>query len=163
MKKTIAAFLIMAALWLLMLPLGSFILDPALLLLIGIIIALVSAKLLKQLGRRRLVPALAVPTIFIFYLGSLSLYFNLPQADWLHRFAALFPLIGESPTGFNFMLNSGILTLPYLYPEEAPFTLHLLSGVLFTLYPLWLYLGIKLGFRLMRRPGAGKKTTGEGC
>lgn len=152
-KKIIAALLITGATWLLMLPLGSFILDPVLLILIGIIIVFVSTRLLDRLIEPRyLTPVLAVLTIFIFYLGSLSLYFNLPQADWLHRFAALFPFIRESPSGFNFMINSGLLNLPYLYPEDAPFTLHLFSGFFFTTYTLWLYLGIKLGLRIMRPP-----------
>lgn len=151
MKKIAVAALIIGATWLLMLPLGSFILDPVLLLLIGVIIVLVSRSLNRFIDARYLTPALAVLTLGIFYLGSLSLYFNLPQADWLHRFAALFPVIRESPSGFNFMINSGLLGLPYLYPEEAPFTLHLLSGFLFTIYPVWLYLGIKLGSGSKRR------------
>lgn len=152
-----AALLTIAATWLLMLPLGSFILDPVLLLLIGIIIVFVSRKLLSAVIHERFfIAALAVLTIVIFYLGSLALYFNLPQADWLHRFAALFPLIRESPSGFNFMINSGILNFPYLAPEEAPFTLHLISGFLFTIYPLWLYLGLRLGLRLIPPPPADR-------
>jgi hypothetical protein len=145
-KKVIAASLIISATWFLMLPLGSFVLDPGMLVLIGIVIVYVSTRLLKAPS---LIGLLAVPTVIIFYLGSLSLYFNLPQADWLHRFAAFFPLIRESPSGFNFMINSGILNFPYLGPEEAPLTLHLFSGFFFATYPLWLYLGIRLGFKMM--------------
>jgi len=149
-KKILAASLLIAATWFLMLPLGSFVLDPVLLLLIGIIIVFVSTRLLARLiNARILVPALAVLTIAIFYAGSLSLYFNLPQADWLHRFAALLPLIRESPSGFNFMISSGLLNFPYLVPEEAPFTMHLFAGFFFATYPLWLYLGLRLGYRLM--------------
>ncbi len=150
MKKIIAALLLIAATWFLMLPLGSFVLDPVLLLLIGIIIVFVSTRLLAGfVNARILVPVLAALTIAIFYAGSLSLYFNLPQADWLHRLAALFPLIRESPSGFNFMLSSGLLNFPYLAPEEAPFTVHLFAGFFFATYPLWLCLGLRLGFRLM--------------
>ncbi len=152
MKKITAALLIILTTWFLMLPFGSFVLDPGMLIVIGMIIVFVSTRLLARFADARwFIPALAVLTIAIFYLGSLSLYFNLPQADWLHQFAALFPLIKESPSGFNFMISSGILNFPYLLPEDAPFTLHLFSGFFFTTYPLWLYLGIRLGFRLMPR------------
>ncbi len=158
MKRTIAGLVITGLTWLLMLPLGSFILDPALLLIIGVIIVFVSVRLLGRfLPPRYLIPILAVLTIAVFYLGSLSLYFNLPQADVLHRFAALFPFMRESPSGFNFMINSGILSYPYISPEEAPFTLHLFSGFLFTLYPLWLFLGIRLGSRMVGAPRKQKR------
>jgi len=149
MKKLLAAAIILA-MWLIMMPLGSFLLDPGLLILIGLLIVYIARRLLGQQVKEQIfIPLLAAVTLVIFYWGSLSLYFNQPYVDFLHRFAALFPLIGESPSGFNFMLGSGIMKWPYITPQEAPFYVHLAGGFIFATYPLWLYLGIRLGCRLM--------------
>ncbi|HPU00908.1 MAG: hypothetical protein GX890_08935 [Firmicutes bacterium] len=149
MKKLLAAAIILA-MWLIMMPLGSFLLDPGLLILIGLLIVYIARRLLGQQVKEQIfIPLLAAVTLVIFYWGSLSLYFNQPYVDFLHRFAALFPLIGESPSGFNFMLCSGIFNCPYITPQEAPFYVHLAGGFIFATYPLWLYLGIRLGCRLM--------------
>lgn len=149
MKKIMAATLILA-MWVIMLPLGSFLLDPGLLILIGLLIVYIGRRLLGRYLKEQIsIPLLSVATMALFYWASLSLYFNRPGADFLHRFAALFPLIGESPSGFNFMLGSGIMKWPYITPQEAPFYVHLAGGFIFATYPLWLYLGVRLGCKLM--------------
>ena len=131
MKKIMAATLILA-MWVIMLPLGSFLLDPGLLILIGLLIVFIVRRLLgRHLKEQIFIALLAAATLALFYWGSLSLYINRPGVDFLHRFAALFPLIGESPSGFNFLLCSGILKCPYITPHEALFYVHLAGEFIF--------------------------------
>ncbi|GEM_PF-1482387 len=146
MKKPLLALVILAGMWFIMLPFGSFILDVPLLIILGLIIALICIKLLGSLVTPRLTLwGLSIITLVLFYYASVSLYFNMPYVDWLHEFAALFPLIGESPSGFYFMLTSGMFHVPYVNPADAPFYVHLMSGVFFTSYILWIYIGVRLG------------------
>ncbi len=146
MKNILVALLILAATWFIMLPLGSFLLDAPLLIIIGFIIAFVCIRLLKAIAHPRAsIWILSIITMALFYYASVSLYFSMPYVDWLHEFAALFPYISESPSGFHFMINSGILNIDYVNPEDAPYYLHLISGVIFASYILWLYLGVRLG------------------
>lgn len=154
MIKVVAALLILAATtWYLTLPLGSFVLDLPLLIVLGIIITFVSFKLLNNLVQpKKSITILFVLTLIIFYFASVSLYFNMPYMDWLHQSAAArYPFMKESPSGFHFMINSGILNIDYVNPADAPFYLHLFSTVFFISYILWLYLGVRLGIKLFDR------------
>lgn len=141
-----AIFLILGV-WILDLIFGSFLLDPFLLIISGIVIFYVCSRFLNK----RFISLLYLLTILIFYAGSLSLYFNLPYANFLYRIAEFFPLMGSSPSGFNFMINSGIFHIPYTKPEDAPFYLHLVAGFIFATYPVWLYLGIKSGEKIFKK------------
>jgi hypothetical protein len=142
----ILAFVFYLSILFLDLIFGSFLLDPFLLIISGIVIVWISEKFLKK----KFVFLISFLTLLIFYIGSVSLYLNLPYVNFLYEIASLFPLIKKSPSGFNFMINSGVFNIPYNKPEEAPFYLHLISGVIFATYPLYLYLGIKFGNKLFK-------------
>lgn len=132
-------------------PLGSFLLDPFLLLISGSLSVLIATKVLyKRSSFRGWITLLYIITIANFYFWSVSLYMNAPYADWLWKLSVPFS-IHPAKTGFNFMLTSGVLSSPYLFPDTAPFTTHMLSGFMFAFYPLWLWLGIQIGYMLHGR------------
>ena len=70
------------------------------------------------------------------------------------------PGLGEYGKGNHFMWNSGIELLglkPFVdtsIPTYAnPFgPMNILAIAIFLTYPLWLYLGIKLGYKLFMKP-----------
>jgi len=152
-KNYIAALVIILFTWYIMLFFGSFLLDVPILLIIGFIIALVSLKLLpKLIHPRKSLIFLFVATLVIFYFASVSLYFNMPYVDFIHESAAeRYPFMSESPSGFHFMINSGILNIDYVEHEDAPLALHLFSVVFFISYILWTYLGVRLGRLLFEK------------
>lgn len=149
MKNLPVAIFLVLIIWFFNLTLGSFLLDPGLLIFSGCVIVYVSVRFLyKKYKFRKFISLLSLLTILIFYLGSLSLYFNVSHLNFLYKLAAWFPLVGDSPSGFNFMINSGVFNFPYVKPADAPFCFHLIAGFIFTTYPVWLYLGVRLGYIL---------------
>lgn len=144
------AFFLLVFLWLLCMPYGSFFLDPGLLILSGCLIVWVTVRILyKKFGRRKFIPLFSFITIMVFYIISIGLYFN---ASWLSgfvNFCSWLPLFGEARSGYDWMINSGVFSLTeQIDPNNSPFYVHLLAGFLYTLYPLWLYLGVRLGYIL---------------
>lgn len=129
-------------------PLGSFLLDPFLLLISGSLSVLLCTRVLyKRSSFRGWIPLLYVLIMGNFYFWSVSLYFNKPYADWLWKLTLPFS-IHPPASGFNFMLTSGVFQSPFVNPEDAPFSVHMKSGFMFAFYTLWLYLGIRLGYIL---------------
>ena len=122
--------------WVSIFPLGSFLIDPFLLVALGGLVVYVSGKLvLKGMVRRLLVIVLCVLTLGIFYVCSVSLYLDSPWIGWMWRLCG-------AETGRDWMLNSGVLHFDYV---NTPVYGHLIGGALFVLYPVWLYGGILLG------------------
>lgn len=147
----VAAVVLFSLSFLANMPLGSFLLDPFLLLISGSLMVLVCVRVLyKRSSYRGWLTLLYLATIGTFYFWSVSLYFNQPYADWLWKLSVPFS-IHPAQTGFNFMLTSGVFVSPYLSPQDAPFTTHMLAGFLFAFYPLWLWLGIQIGYMLFGR------------
>ena len=128
--------------WLLIFPLGSFLIDPFLLIALGCLIVYVSVRVVSTPGvRRALVLLLCVVTLVIFYVCSVSLYLELPWIGWMWRLCG-------AESGRDWMLNSGVLNLEYV---DTQVHVHLIAGALFTLYPLWVYLGVRVGRRCWDR------------
>ncbi len=114
----------------------SFLLDPFLLIIAGIIVAYIAAQFAKNFfSRRKIVRILGVATMVIFWGVSASLYFNLPALSWIWK------IIGAR-SGTDWMLNSGVFNFEF---TNLPAATNVIAGFLFALYPLWLVLGMKLG------------------
>lgn len=125
--------------WVLILPLGSFLIDPFLLVALGALIVYVSVKpLAERFKARTFVVVLYAATLAIFYVCSISLYLDLAWIAWMWKLCG-------AESGLDFMLNSGVLHFDYTAPTVLT---HVIAVVLFALYPLWLYLGICLGRRM---------------
>ncbi len=137
--KGVLAILALLFCWVLIFPLGSFLIDPFLLIMLGSLIVYASVRFLyKRSKYRGFIFFLSLITLAIFYICSVSLYLDLPWIGWMWRMCG-------AETGRDWMLNSGVFHLNYTTPAVHT---HLIAGFLFTLYPLWLYLGIRLGYIL---------------
>lgn len=103
----------------------SFLLDPPVLVLIGIVIG----RYVRSSGTRTRL-ALGVVALF---LGVSGLLYVDVLPWWL----------GEWMSGSDWMLNSGLDTNLTRQPGTD-----VLAVVMFAAYPLWIHLGLKLGDRL---------------
>lgn len=119
----------------------SFLIDPFLLILCGAIIVGLRNRLLFRVTHRAN-EFLATMTLMIFWIVGGSLYLNMGWFDWMWQWT------GQSVSGRDFMINSGIFQFEYVN------TFGLVDNValcLFLLYPAWLYCGIFLGYILFGR------------
>ncbi len=123
----------------------SFLLDPFLLMAVGIFIVWLNVRHLMKSGKSY-IWALSLLTLILFWSISISLYFNLP---WVHWIAELC----HAQNGRDWMINSGVFHFDI---ENLPDFAHVLSGFLFATYPLWLWLGIQLGHILFGRKSRHK-------
>ena len=150
-KNLIYASIILVIMWFLDLVYGSFLLDPGLLILTGCVIVYVTVRFLyKSFGRKKFIPILSIFTLVIFYIVSIGLYFNATWLDPFVKFCDWLPLFGTAKSGFDWMINSGVLNYPWTEPTDPtiPFYVHLIAGFLYTTYPFWLYIGVRLGYIL---------------
>ena len=104
----------------------SFLIDPPWLYANGRLIAELPEETHKPL---------TAGTLAVFLVTSISLYFNRPWTAWIWRLC-------RARDGRDWMLNSGVLRIRHPGPRT-----HAASAVLFTTYPLWLWLGLKHGSR----------------
>lgn len=124
----------------------SFFLDPFLLFSIGLTLVRINLTIMRKNGKSCL-SYLAVLTLGLFWFVSISLYLNANWTDWIAR-------ICGAQNGRDWMINSGIFHFNFESPSELT---HLISGFLFATYPLWLWLGIQVGYVLF-----GRKSTHRG-
>lgn len=116
--------------------LDSFLLDPFLLIIAGIIVAYITAQFAKNFfSRRKIIWTLGIVVMAIFWGVSVSLYFNAPFLSWVWK------MLGAR-SGTDWMLNSGVFNFKFV---NLSATTNLISGFFFALYPLWLILGVKFG------------------
>lgn len=80
---------------------------------------------------------LALGTVAVFMLASVSLYLN---ARWTRPIWRLC----RASSGRDWMVNSGVLEIDETSIGRRG---HLLSALLFASYPLWLWLGLRQGRR----------------
>lgn len=80
---------------------------------------------------------LAAATITTFLVTSISLYFNARWTQWIWELC-------RARSGRDWMINSGVLKI-----DETKIGArgHVIGGLLFATYPLWLWLGIWDGRR----------------
>ncbi|MGQ4875568.1 MAG: hypothetical protein ACP6IY_15985 [Promethearchaeia archaeon] len=157
----------------------SFLLDPGILIIFGILIALISKKFYKE--DSFLSVTLSVIILLLFYIVSGSLFcelnakdhgalgamnenfFNLLKGIWAGYYEN-----NPDATSCEFMFTSGEQWIKdWLINNNMDFNnlqelcapgpqrILILCGILmFALYPVWLYLGIKIGIFLFgRQPG----------
>lgn len=114
----------------------SFLLDPFLLFIAGIIVAYLTARSAENFfSRRKIIWALGAVVMAIFWGIGVSLYFNLPAISWVWK------IVGAR-SGTDWMINSGIFRFDFI---NLPVVTGVIAGFLFALYPLWLSLGVKCG------------------
>ena len=125
----------------------SFLLDPLFLIVIGMAIPFLAERGLNKILRNPVL-VLSVITIVLFWSISGSLYL-----DYLD-----FPWLGEAGSRRHFMWNSGVELIGLMPPIDVsvtyanPFyTLNIVAVLLFATYPLFLYLGIYAGSKILSK------------
>lgn len=134
----------------------SFIIDTFLLIGCGALVVYISVRfLLKRFQFRHWIPLLAVMVLMVFWLIAGALYLDIID----------FPFLGDAGRGNHFMWNSGceLIGLKAFVDASVPTYTDLFGAMnvfaifLFALYPLWLYIGILIGYFLF---GRTEKQTG---
>jgi hypothetical protein len=85
--------------------------------------------------------ALGAATMAVFWGVSVSLYLDRPWTEPIWRAC-------RARSGRDWMLNSGVLRLPY---RRVGTGTHAFSALQFATYPVWLWLGHRHGRRRRRR------------
>lgn len=123
----------------------SFLIDPVLLIVIGVAITFLAKRGLHEVLKRPVL-VLAVVTIALFWSIGGLLYLDYMDFPWL----------GNAGSGRHFMWNSGVELIGLKPPIDVsvtyanPFsTLNILAVLLFAAYPLFLYLGMYIGSKLL--------------
>ncbi len=128
----------------------SFILDPLLLIVSGIAeVYIVERWLYKHINKRKSLIVLSLLVILLFWSIAGALYLDLLNI----------PFLGDFGKGNHFMWNSGIELLgfsPLVDTTTPTYTelfggLNILAIVLFCFYPVWLYLGILCGSKIVKK------------
>ncbi|TDA32051.1 MAG: hypothetical protein DSO02_05870 [Hadesarchaea archaeon] len=123
----------------------AFWMDPFLLFLCGLAVALVRKKLF--FNSRLFTPLLFVLVILLFWVVSIGMFCNLNFLKWAWKGCG-------AQSGTEWMINGGIFSL--VSPGSSFQTLSpegmFLSIFMFVLYPLYLWLGIRAGERLFKTP-----------
>ena len=129
----------------------SFILDPFLLVASGIVeVYIVDKWLCRYMNKRKVIIVFSSVVVLLFWLVAGALYFDIINV----------PFLEEAGKGNYFMWNSGIELLgipPLINISTSTYTdplglLNILAFILFSLYPVWLYLGILCGQRIIKNP-----------
>jgi hypothetical protein len=125
----------------------SFLLDPLFLIVIGVAIAFIAERGLHKVLRNPVL-VLSVVTVALFWSIGGLLYL-----DYLD-----FPWLGEAGSGRHFMWNSGVELIGLKPPIDVsvtyanPFcTLNIVAVLLFATYPLFLYLGVYAGSKILSK------------
>lgn len=108
----------------------SFLFDPPMLVASGVLIETVLPEDQRDIAE--------AATLGIFVGGSFGLYTNVPALDvlWL-------PFRGRN--GRDFMWNSGVFRMN---TDDLGWRMHALAAAFFTIYPLFVKLGRRVGRRL---------------
>ena len=121
-----------------LLPYDSFLIDGPWLLSIGWVLGKIVNKFVKDADKNQKVKwFLGAATIAMFYITSISLYFN------LERTRRIWEMCGAE-SGRDWMINSGVFNFDH---ENVGVGGHVLAALLFATYPIWLKAGFKLADR----------------
>ena len=121
-----------------MIPYDSFLIDGPWLLIIGWVLGKVVNRFATDQDKNkktRLI--LSVVTIAMFYVTSVSLYFNLEWTRWMWEMCG-------AESGRDWMINSGVFNFDH---ENVSGKGHALSALMFLTYPVWLRAGFALADR----------------
>ena len=122
-----------------MLPYDSFLIDPPWLVSLGFLYGKVTDKIADEEKKAKVRKLLDISTIGIFYVTSISLYFNLEWTRWLWEMC-------KADSGRDWMINSGVFHFDH---ENVSPKGHAISAAIFAIYPL----ALKLGYKLADRKG----------
>jgi len=118
-----------------LLPYDSFLIDGPWLLSIGWIIGKILNKAVEDADdRKKAQLGLGIATIVIFYVTSISLYFNMEWTRWIWEMCG-------AESGRDWMINSGVFNFDH---ENVSGKGHVLAALMFATYPVWLKAGFKL-------------------
>jgi hypothetical protein len=118
-----------------LLPYDSFLIDGPWLLSIGWIMGKILNKAVADADdRKKAQLGLSIATIVIFYVTSISLYFNLEWTRWIWEMCG-------AESGRDWMINSGVFNFDH---ENVSGKGHVLAALMFATYPVWLKAGFKL-------------------
>ena len=123
----------------------SFLLDPLFLIVIGVAIAFLAERGLHKILRNPVL-VLSVVAVAVFWSISGLLYLDYLDLPWL----------GKAGSGRHFMWNSGVELIGLKPPIDVSVTyvnpfcaLNVVAVLLFATYPLFLYLGVYAGRRIL--------------
>jgi len=121
-----------------LLPYDSFLIDGPWLVSIGWLAGKILNRFVddeNQNKRTRWI--LGIGTILIFWVTSISLYFNKEWTRWIWEMCG-------AESGRDWMINSGVFNFDH---ENVSTKGHILAALLFLTYPVWLAAGFKLADR----------------
>lgn len=125
----------------------SFLLDPILLIVIGVVVSFLPGIGLHRILRKPVL-VLSVVTVALFWSVGGLLYL-----DYLN-----FPWLGKAGSGRHFMWNSGAELIGLRPPIDVSVTyanpfcsLNIVAVLLFAIYPLFLYLGVYAGSKILSK------------
>lgn len=121
-----------------MIPYDSFLIDGPWLVCIGWILGKLVNRYVEDDGKNKKVRSLfSFITILMFYVTSISLYFNMEWTRWIWEMCG-------SESGRDWMINSGVFSFDH---ENVGTGGHVMAAFLFATYPVWLKAGFKLADR----------------
>lgn len=127
-----------------MLPYDSFLIDGPWLLSLGWIMGKILNKTVENEDQRKKASlGLSIATIVVFYVTSISLYFNMEWVRWIWEMCG-------AESGRDWMINSGVFNFDH---ENVDTKGHILAALMFLTYPVWL----KAGFMLAGKPKEEKE------
>jgi len=128
-----------------LLPYDSFLIDGPWLLSVGWILGKILNKFVEDEDDKKKAKFwLSFATIAIFYITSISLYFNMEWTRWIWEMCG-------AESGRDWMINSGVFNFDH---ENMTTKGHVIAGLIFATYPIWLKAGFKFA-------GEGKKELAE--
>jgi hypothetical protein len=121
-----------------LLPYDSFLIDGPWLLSIGWILGKIVNKVASDEDQNKKAKLfLSAATIAIFYITSISLYFNLEWTRWIWEMCG-------AESGRDWMINSGVFNFDH---ENVSAKGHALAAFMFLTYPVWLKAGFAVADR----------------
>jgi hypothetical protein len=115
-----------------LLPYDSFLIDGPWLVSFGWFFARFSDKLFtNEVTNKKVRRFLGATTVAIFYITSISLYFNLEWSRWIWEMC-------RAESGRDWMINSGVFHFDH---ENVSPKGHCIAAAIFATYPLWLKVG----------------------
>ena len=122
-----------------MLPYDSFLIDPPWLVSLGFVYGKITERIEDAEKKAKVRKFLDVSTIGIFYITSISLYFNREWTRWIWEMC-------KAESGRDWMINSGVFRFDH---ENVSPRGHAISAAMFATYPF----ALKLGYKLAGRKG----------
>lgn len=121
-----------------MLPYDSFLIDGPWLVSIGWLLGKIVNRFAADEDKgKRVKWLLGFATIAMFYITSISLYFNKEWSRWIWEMCG-------AESGRDWMINSGVFNFDH---ENVSTKGHAIAAFMFATYPVWLKAGFKLADR----------------